>query len=97
MRQKITSGSTKDLGLVRDRLIQLKDERQIIKHVPKYVPAGQTTQMVVGAHQESDQDVLFMADKHYKEFKLKRVYFRVISQLILKIIICPQLALHRHY
>ncbi|EPK6454613.1 putative DNA modification/repair radical SAM protein [Acinetobacter baumannii] len=65
----------KDLGLVRDRLIQLKDERQIIKHVPKYVPAGQTTQMVVGAHQESDQDVLFMADKHYKEFKLKRVYF----------------------
>ena len=61
--------------MVRDRLIQLKDERQIIKHVPKYVPAGQTTQMVVGAHQESDQDVLFMADKHYKEFKLKRVYF----------------------
>lgn len=31
--------------------------------------------MVVGAHQESDQDVLFMADKHYKEFKLKRVYY----------------------
>ncbi|GAA5000085.1 putative DNA modification/repair radical SAM protein [Acinetobacter puyangensis] len=65
----------KDLGLVRDRLIQLKDERQIIKHVPKYVPAGQTTQMVVGAHQESDQDVLMMADHHYREFKLKRVYY----------------------
>ena len=65
----------KDLGLVRDRLIQLKDERQIIKHVPKYVPAGQTTQMVVGAHQETDQDVLLMADRHYKEFKLKRVYY----------------------
>lgn len=65
----------KDLGLVRDRLIQLKDERQVIKHVPKYVPAGQTTQMVVGAHQETDQDVLWMADRHYKEFKLKRVYY----------------------
>ncbi len=65
----------KDLGLVRDRLIQLKDERQIIKHVPKYVPAGQTTQMVVGAHQETDQDVLLMADHHYKTFQLKRVYY----------------------
>ncbi|MFX5480784.1 radical SAM protein, partial [Acinetobacter baumannii] len=41
----------------------------------KYVTAGQTTKMVVGAHQDSDKDVLFMADKHYKEFKLKRVYF----------------------
>lgn len=65
----------KDLGIVRDRLIQLKDERQMIRHVPKFVPAGQTTQMVVGAAQETDQDVILMADRHYKEFKLKRVYF----------------------
>lgn len=65
----------KDLGLVRDRLIQLKEERQVIRNVPKYVPAGQTTQMVVGAHQETDRDVLVMADRHYQEFKLKRVYY----------------------
>ena len=57
--------------------------------MPKYVPAGQTTQMVVGAHQESDQDVLFMADKHYKNLNSNVSIFRVISQLILKIIICP--------
>ncbi|MBI0395902.1 putative DNA modification/repair radical SAM protein [Acinetobacter bereziniae] len=65
----------KDLGIVRDRLIQYKDERKIIKSVPKFVPAGQTTQMVVGAHNETDQDIILMADHHYKEFKLKRVYF----------------------
>ncbi|PJI36291.1 putative DNA modification/repair radical SAM protein [Acinetobacter pseudolwoffii] len=65
----------KDLGIVRDRLIQLKDERELIKSVPKFVPAGQTTQMVVGAHSETDQDIILMADRHYKEFKLKRVYF----------------------
>src|SRR5690554_5356214 len=65
----------KDLGIVRDRLIQLKDESKIIKSVPKFVPAGQTTQMVVGAHSETDQDIILMADRHYKEFKLKRVYF----------------------
>ena len=65
----------KDLGIVRDRLIQLKDERKLIKSVPKFVPAGQTTQMVVGAHSETDQDIILMADRHHKEFKLKRVYF----------------------
>jgi predicted DNA-binding helix-hairpin-helix protein len=72
---------------VRDRLIQLKDERQIIKHVPKYVPAGQTTQMVVGAHQETDQDVLVMADRHYKEFKLNGSISQVIFQSTQKITI----------
>ena len=65
----------KDLGIVRDRLIQLKDERKLIRSVPKFVPAGQTTQMVVGAHSETDQDIILMADRHYKEFKLKRVYY----------------------
>ena len=35
----------------------------------------QTTQMVVGADNETDQDVILMADRHYKEFKLKRVYY----------------------
>ncbi|MDM1339961.1 putative DNA modification/repair radical SAM protein [Acinetobacter pseudolwoffii] len=78
--QKFTPEKThaevqKDLGIVRDRLIQLKDERKLIKSVPKFVPAGQTTQMVVGAHSETDQDIILMADRHYKEFKLKRVYF----------------------
>ena len=65
----------KDLAVVRDRLIQFKDERKLIKSVPKFVPAGQTTQMVVGAHQETDQDIMMMADYHYKAFKLKRVYY----------------------
>lgn len=65
----------KDLGIVRDRLIELKDERKLIKTVPSFVPAGQTTQMVVGAHSETDQDIILMADRHYKEFKLKRVYY----------------------
>ncbi|OAL81594.1 radical SAM protein [Acinetobacter sp. SFB] len=65
----------KDLGIVRDRLIQLKDEGKLIRSVPKFVPAGQTTQMVVGAYSETDQDIILMADRHYKEFNLKRVYY----------------------
>lgn len=65
----------KDLGIVRDRLIQFKDERKLIRSVPKFVPAGQTTQMVVGVSNETDYDVMMMADQHYKDYKLKRVYY----------------------
>lgn len=65
----------KDLAIVRDRLIQLSDERKLIKSVPQFVPAGQTTQMVVGAHHETDHEIIQMADHHYKTFKLKRVYY----------------------
>ncbi len=65
----------KDLGIVRDKLIQFKDERKLIRSVPKFVPAGQTTQMVVGAAGETDQQIIQMADYHYKTFKLKRVYY----------------------
>ncbi len=73
--EKSHSEVQKDLAIVRDKLTQFKDERKLIKTVPKFVPAGQTTQMVVGAHSETDQDIILMAAHHYKEFNLKRVYF----------------------
>lgn len=65
----------KDLGIVRNRIIQIQDERKTIKSTPKFVPAGQTTQMVIGAHRESDWDILHMAKRHYQTFNLKRVYY----------------------
>ncbi len=73
--EKSHSEVQKDLGIVRDKLIQLKEDRQIIRSTPKFVPGGQTPQMVVGAHNESDKDIILMADHHYKAFKLKRVYY----------------------
>lgn len=63
------------LQLVSQSIIQLKEERKIIKHVPKFVPAGQSTQMVVGATPETDMDIMHTANAYYKAFKLKRVYY----------------------
>lgn len=65
----------RDLGVVRDKLIQYKNEKAIIKNTPKFVPAGQSTQMVVGATAETDKDVMYTADAYYKGFQLKRVYY----------------------
>lgn len=63
------------LGIVKDKLIQFKNERKIIKSTPKFVPAGQSTQMVVGATPESDKEIMYTADAYYKSFNLKRVYY----------------------
>lgn len=65
----------KELAVIRDKSIQYKDEKKLIRSVPKFVPAGQSTQMVVGATPESDQEIMHTADSYYKSFSLKRVYY----------------------
>ena len=52
-----------------------KSERKIIKSTPKYAPGGQSTQLIVGASNESDYDVMKTSDYYYKNYKLKRVYY----------------------
>jgi putative DNA modification/repair radical SAM protein len=65
----------KPLGFIKDSIIQLKDERKIIKSIPKFVPAGQSTQMVIGATPETDMEIMYSANEYYKNFDLKRVYY----------------------
>jgi putative DNA modification/repair radical SAM protein len=65
----------KELGLINSQLIQFKEDRRLIKSTPKFVPAGQSTQMVIGATPETDKDILYTADDYYKKFSLKRVYY----------------------
>lgn len=63
------------LGFVQNQIIQFKDEKRLIKSTPKFVPAGQSTQMVIGATPETDKDIMHTADAFYKNFSLKRVYY----------------------
>lgn len=65
----------KPLGFVKNQIIQLKDEKKLIKSVPKFVPAGQSTQMVIGATPETDKDIMHTAAAFYKDYSLKRVYY----------------------
>jgi putative DNA modification/repair radical SAM protein len=63
------------LGNVQNQIIQFREERKLIKSVPKFVPAGQSTQMVIGATPETDKDIMQTADTFYRNFSLKRVYY----------------------
>lgn len=65
----------RELGLIRNKTIEYDSEKKLIKSTPKFVPAGQSTQMVVGATPETDKDIMQTADEYYKNYSLKRVYY----------------------
>ncbi|QED37971.1 putative DNA modification/repair radical SAM protein [Antarcticibacterium arcticum] len=65
----------KPMAAVREGIVQYQNERKIIKSTPKYAPAGQSTQMIVGATGESDRDVMYSAAFYYEKYNMKRVYY----------------------
>ncbi|AMQ00778.1 DNA modification/repair radical SAM protein [Pedobacter cryoconitis] len=66
---------TQPLGFIKNQIVQFKEERKLIKSTPKFVSAGQSTQMVIGATPETDQEIMQTAALFYKDFSLKRVYY----------------------
>ena len=63
------------MSCVRDRLVQRSEEKKYFKSTPAFVPAGQTTQMIVGASGESDYAILSKSEQLYRDQSLKRVYY----------------------
>ena len=58
-----------------DKIQEHKADRRHFRHTPRFVPGGQSTQMIVGASQDSDLAILHTAQALYEKFRLKRVYF----------------------
>ena len=65
----------KPMDFVKNELMLYKDERKIFKKIPKFAPAGQSTQMIVGATNETDFKIIKVANHFYQNFNLKRVYY----------------------
>ena len=65
----------KPMEFVKNELIQNKEEKKKFKKVPKFAPAGQSTQMIIGATNENDFQIIKVADHFYNNFNLKRVYY----------------------
>lgn len=65
----------KPMNLVKNELIIYKEEKKIFKSTPKFAPAGQSTQMIVGATNETDLKIIQVADFFYNKYKMRRVYY----------------------
>lgn len=60
---------------VQEQIVVFKESRKQHKHAPRYTPAGQSTQLIVGATQETDLQIMRLSSHFYREYDLKRVYY----------------------
>ena len=63
------------MGLIRKNMLENAEDKKLFKSTPSFIPAGQTTQMIIGASGESDYSILTRSENLYKNFDLKRVYY----------------------
>jgi len=62
------------MGVIRNAITEARDKKSI--HAPEpFVPAGQSTQMIVGASPETDRQILLLSGALYRNYELKRVYY----------------------
>lgn len=54
-----------------------ENSRELVRynHAPKFTPAGQSTQMIIGASPESDRTIINLTEALYQKYKLKRVFY----------------------
>jgi putative DNA modification/repair radical SAM protein len=69
------------MGRTKVRIIEAKDERKRFRHAPRFAPAGQSTQMIVGADDANDAAIIGKASRLYGDFGLRRVYYSAFSPI----------------
>ncbi|MGB5076182.1 MAG: putative DNA modification/repair radical SAM protein [Sphingorhabdus sp.] len=90
------------MGGLSDAIIDSRDARKKYKSAPRFAPAGQSTQMIVGADAASDSDIVLRSSSLYSRFSLRRVYYSAFSPIpdastVLPLIRPPLMREHRLY
>lgn len=73
--QKSKEHIIKPMGLISSKIVENVSERKLYKNSDKFVPAGQSTQLIVGATPDKDLNILTLSESLYERFNLKRVYY----------------------
>ena len=70
------------MRLVQNQMIENKQEVIAYRNAPRFVPAGQSTQMIIGATPESDYQILKVTESLYQKFGLKRVFYSAFVPVV---------------
>lgn len=65
----------KPMRLIQNGIMENQNELMVYRKTPKFVPAGQSTQMIIGATPENDYQIIKVAEGLYQNFQLKRVFY----------------------
>lgn len=63
------------MKFIQQGVLESAEERRKFRHAPRFAPAGQSTQMIVGATDETDRDILSLSTALYARPSMKRVYY----------------------
>lgn len=72
---KTFASMEKPMDFISNTIVALDDTRKKMLSTPTFAPAGQSTQVIIGATDESDLEIIHTADRFYRGFNLKRVYY----------------------
>ena len=70
------------MGQIRDQSAQSKRNLVKYRHAPTFAPAGQSTQLIVGATQDSDRHILRLTQSLYDQYHLKRVFYSAYVPIV---------------
>lgn len=79
--QKNFENTRSAMTVIRSRIEQSKPQPREKAQPPKFAPAGQSTQMVIGADDSNDQTILQQASSLYSRHRLRRVYYSAFSPI----------------
>lgn len=63
------------MAYIYGRILENKEQKKIIRSTPSFVPAGQSTQLIIGATKDHDVSILHLSEQLYQKYSLKRVYY----------------------
>ncbi|RYZ20177.1 MAG: putative DNA modification/repair radical SAM protein [Chitinophagaceae bacterium] len=73
--QKTQADVLRPMNYLKESIVANRDERKTLVKAPLFAPAGQSTQLVVGASTENDAQILQLSETFYRDMGLKRVYY----------------------
>ncbi|WP_413569011.1 putative DNA modification/repair radical SAM protein [Bdellovibrio sp. HCB117] len=78
---KTIESATTSMDQIAEKVKETKEEQKKTFRAPRFAPAGQTTQMIVGATPSSDSLILQSSQNLYKKYSLRRVYYSAYSPI----------------
>jgi putative DNA modification/repair radical SAM protein len=79
--EKDNAAIRRSMARLRTRIDENKEDAKALRHAPRFAPAGQSTQMIVGADASDDKTIIATSANLYSSYRLRRVYYSAFSPI----------------
>ncbi|HBD63735.1 MAG TPA: putative DNA modification/repair radical SAM protein [Clostridiales bacterium] len=80
--QKKIENIINPMSLINNEITRTIEDKRSFKNTPRFVPGGQSTQMIIGATPDNDKTILSLSQNLYDRFNMKRVFFSAYIPVI---------------